>query len=115
MMNKYLKGFINSIIMLAIGFVGLLFSINVWLMGLLFFPEVATKVYGVLDSNPSWSIWNLFPGLIPLFYLLTMITLFLFILFKTIKLAKNFDIEKIVNAIRTDFNSSKKRKEAKSE
>ena len=113
-MNKYLKGFINFIISIAIGIVGVLVSLNIWFMSLLFFPEVATKVDGTLGANPSWFALNLFPGLIPLFYVLIGLSLCIFIMFNTIKLMKKFDIGKIIDAIRIDFNSNKaKRKEAK--
>ena len=99
-MNKYRKGFLNCIIGLVIGCVGMLISLSIWMLFLLFLPELATKVDGILGSNPSWFAWNIFPGTIPFFYLLSGIALPTFVMFKTIKLIKKLDIDKITYAIK---------------
>lgn len=100
-MNKYLKGLLNSIIGLAIGFVGLLFSLNILAMGYIFFPQVAIQVDQLMISNPIW--WKDFiPGTLPLFFLLTIMGFSVLSMFITIKLMKKVDVEKIVNAIQKE-------------
>lgn len=97
-MNKYLKGFINTIIMLVIGIIGVLFTLNLWFLGMLFVDEVVAKVVGVLDANvnPIWLARNIFPGLIPFFYVLVVTIFLIYGLFKTITLMQKVDIERII-------------------
>jgi len=106
--NKYLKGFINAILELGIGFVGLLVSLSVMGMGFIGYPDVMTRVAELLGENPSWWAWNLFPGSIPLVFLLVTFGLSLFVFFFTIKLIGTFDIEKVIDKLRAEFSLKKK-------
>ena len=109
-MNKYLKGFLNLLIMLWVGFVGFLLSLNVLATGFIGFPWLIMETDKVFlsTSNPPW-LYHLVPGPLPIFFLLAMLTLSIFSMYKTIWLIKRVDSEKIFNAIvkkgKTDENN----------
>lgn len=97
-MNRYLKEFINSLFRLAIGFVGVLFSLNILVGGVLFLPEVMGKVSGYIVPGHTW--WHGYiPGAMPMFFLITTTALYIFVMFLTIKTIKEFDIEIIVKKL----------------
>lgn len=98
-MNKYLRGTINILVGLAIGFVGLLFALNIQVGGYLFFPDIVMRVDSIIvPSLPAWWI-GFVPGTIPLFFLITTLGFSIFIMFGVIKFIKKFDIEKIANEV----------------
>ena len=108
-MGKYLVGFLNLIIVLAITFIGLLFSLNILVAGFIFFPYVVTGVDQYLISNPVPVWWTQFvPGALPTVFLLVVLYFTFFIMFKVIKLIKKVDVEKIISAMQRDFRSQKK-------
>ena len=101
-MNKYLKGVLNCIIELAIGFVGLLFSLNILIAGFIFFPPIVILVDQVMLSNPVW--WKDFvPGALPIFFIFTALSFSILSMFLTLKLINKFAIEKIIKAVREDL------------
>lgn len=97
-MNKYLKGFINLIIGVTFGLVGALFTCNMLVAGLLFFPDVVDRAALLMDANPSW-LAAFYPGLIPHFFLLSILGLAIFSMFLTMRLVGKCNIERIIAAI----------------
>jgi len=109
--NKYLKGFINAILELGIGFVGLLVSLSVMVMSFLYYPDVMTRVDEAMGANLSWGwnwSWNWLLASTPLVFLLITLGLSLFVFFFTIKLIGTFDIEKVIAKLRAEFSLKKK-------
>ncbi len=102
-MNKYLRGVLNCIIMLGIGYAGLLFSCIISIAGYIFFPHLVMYVSQVMVTNPVW--WSFVPATIPCAFIFIALGFSLFVLFRTIILIKNFDIENIINYFRNSLKS----------
>lgn len=109
-MNKYLKGFLNSIIQLAIGFVGGLFSFNILAVGFIFFPDIVMRTDQALMGYLAISNVGVFEGVLngvvrfafsclPLCFILVMLSVCVSSLFFTIWLVQKVDIEEIVAGI----------------
>ena len=96
-LNKYLKGVINFLAVLAFGFVGLLFSLNVLVFGFLFAPALMARGDGVLVLNSNWWV-SFVPGTLPLFFILTTVCLAALSMYATIYWMKRIDIAKIIVA-----------------
>ena len=97
-MKRYLKGFFNLIVKSVILFMGCTFALNVMVFGFLFLPDLMTKIDKYLILNQTW--WsNFVPGMLPLFFILTIIMFAAFLAYKTVKFAQIIDIENVINEI----------------
>ncbi len=104
-MNKYLKGFLNCVIVLVVGFIGLTFSMSALAMGSMFFPDILIKADQYLSVYHSpISIGErmvcFFIPLMPLCFLLTVLAVSALLMFITVRLMKRVDIEKIIAKIK---------------
>ena len=93
-MNKYLKGFLNLVIGGLSFIFGTLASLNILALGFIFFPDLTIRLDTFFKGTPEWWIYFV-PGLLPLFALLGIMALAVWVFTRTIYLVKHFDIEKI--------------------
>lgn len=107
-MSKYLREMLNFIIGLGILFVGGLFVFNFLVMGFIFFPEVTARVNQLLISQPVWQAQFVL-GTLPLCFLLSLLGLGVFSMFKLVKLAKEVDFVDTIQKVGLGIITKKER------
>ena len=96
--GAFLKGLLNGIIKLCLLYVSIVFAWNVLAAGGIFFPYLVGEVDMFLSSHSGW--WLSFvPGLLPVFFLVGVLCLAVWIISKTLSLLVGTDIVGIISKV----------------